>query len=486
MSNLMFITPKLSGGGAERVLALLASELSETNVVTVVTLEKKHVHENYPISPKVTVLNLYEWAASHPEIVRKQTMETSRVKEEAAWLGQAVKNDANHALEFLKRLMEGRRLADDTPYKSKALRVLCALIRSGAKLIMRRAFHSKDAIPDLTTAEKAAVLADMKRSRKVNCAISFLNGANHLNALSKIGERTIISIRSSLEGRYVPPEYLTERSRDIIRESCKLADTVVAVSKGTAASLLDLGICPHEKLVTICNCSDTASIISAAEAHVEDKLIARMDAAPFVFITVNRLVKKKGQWHLIRAFKKVLKRHPGALLVILGREGNKREDVSDVLKEAIRANGLEGSVVLAGHRSNPHAYEKHADAFVLSSFNEGFPNALVEAMALGLPVISCDCPAGPREILSPATDIRAKARDVEYAEYGILVPECSGEIYPLDRPLDSEEECLANAMELLVSNGGICRDCTEKSRKRAAMFSKEAFFGQWQECIDGS
>ena len=485
MSNLMFITPKLSGGGAERVLALLASELSEANVVTVVTLEKKHEHENYPISPKVTVLNLYEWAASHPEIVKEQAARTSRVKEEATWLGRAIKSDARHVLRSLKRLIGRSGPASDSPYKSKTLEILGSQIRASGRTIKQRVSRSKGIIPDLTTAEKAAVLADMKRSCEVNCAISFLNGANHLNALSKIGERTIISIRSSLEGRYVPPEYLTERSREIIRESCRLADTVVAVSKGTAASLIDLNVCPPEKLVTICNCSDTASIISASEVHIEDRLIARMDAAPFVFITVNRLVKKKGQWHLIRAFKQVLKQHPGALLVILGREGDKREDVSDVLKEAIRANGLEGSVVLAGHRSNPHAYERHADAFVLTSFNEGFPNALVEAMALGLPVISCDCPAGPREILAPTTDIRSKAHDVEYAEYGILVPECSGEIDPPDRPLDPEEECLARAMELLASNGGIRRDCSEKSRTRAAMFSKEAFLEQWQECIDG-
>jgi glycosyltransferase involved in cell wall biosynthesis len=79
--------------------------------------------------------------------------------------------------------------------------------------------------------------------------------------------------------------------------------------------------------------------------------------------------------------------------------------------------GIAGRVDLVGFRPNPYAYLQRARLFVLSSAWEGSPNALTEAMALGVPVVSTDCPSGPREVLDggrlaplvPVGDVQALA-----------------------------------------------------------------------------
>jgi glycosyltransferase involved in cell wall biosynthesis len=81
-------------------------------------------------------------------------------------------------------------------------------------------------------------------------------------------------------------------------------------------------------------------------------------------------------------------------LVIVG-EGEQRAS----LENLIRNLGLAERVVLTGAMDNPHGVMAGAAMYVLSSRWEGYPNALLEALALGLPVISTDCPHGPREIL---------------------------------------------------------------------------------------
>ena len=112
-----------------------------------------------------------------------------------------------------------------------------------------------------------------------------------------------------------------------------------------------------------------------------------------VIISVGRLSRQKNFGLLIEAFSQ-LNLIVDSRLMIIG-EGTERAK----LKELIMVLGLDQKVDLIGYEMNVHRYVARADLFVLSSNYEGLPNALIEAIAVGTPVISTNCLSGPSEIL---------------------------------------------------------------------------------------
>jgi len=144
-------------------------------------------------------------------------------------------------------------------------------------------------------------------------------------------------------------------------------------------------------------------------AEVWEKAQAPLDhpwfrpGQPPLLLAVGRLQMQKDYPTLIRAFAQV-RQSRRARLLILG-EGKERL----MLEALIKKLGLEEDVSLPGFVMNPYAYMARASLFVLSSRWEGLPTVLIEALCCGTPVVSTDCPSGPREIL----------RD---GQYGQLVP----------------------------------------------------------------
>ncbi|MGC8785101.1 MAG: glycosyltransferase [Armatimonadota bacterium] len=169
------------------------------------------------------------------------------------------------------------------------------------------------------------------------------------------------------------------------------ADTVVAVSQGVADELVHYVRVPAEKVKVIYNPIVTPELFRKAEEPLDHPWFR--EGEPPVILGVGRLTKPKDFPTLMRAFALVRQRRP-ARLMILG-EGEERPHLEALAKDL----GIAQDVSLPGFVQNPYPYMKKAAVFVLSSRWEGLPTVLVEALALGVPVVSTDCPSGTVEIL---------------------------------------------------------------------------------------
>ena len=120
---------------------------------------------------------------------------------------------------------------------------------------------------------------------------------------------------------------------------------------------------------------------------------------------------------MINAFKLALEKNPELKLSIYGT-GN--EDYIEKLNSIIKENNLEQNVKLMGRTNDMATALKNADAFLMSSNFEGLPNALIEAMCVGLPCVSTDCRTGPKDLIDdgkngylvPTGDVNAFAKAI--------------------------------------------------------------------------
>jgi glycosyltransferase involved in cell wall biosynthesis len=170
------------------------------------------------------------------------------------------------------------------------------------------------------------------------------------------------------------------------------ADGIVAVSQGVANDLADTANIPISRIQTIYNPVISPEMLNSAKEPLEHEWFA--PGAPPVILGVGKLESQKDFPNLIRAFAKV-RQSQLARLMILGW-GPDRPQLEALIKEL----GLEADVKLPGYMQNPYAYLARSKVFVLSSAWEGLPTVLIEAMALGIPVVSTDCESGPSEILA--------------------------------------------------------------------------------------
>jgi glycosyltransferase involved in cell wall biosynthesis len=138
----------------------------------------------------------------------------------------------------------------------------------------------------------------------------------------------------------------------------------------------------------------TESILAQAKQPVEHPWF--QSGLPPVILGVGRLAPQKDFATLLRAFA-LVRQQRAARLLILG-EGPERQRL-EALAAELR---IDKDVSLAGYDQNPYRFMSKASVFVLSSAWEGFGNVLVEALAVGAPVVATDCRDGPREILTSA------------------------------------------------------------------------------------
>ena len=194
-------------------------------------------------------------------------------------------------------------------------------------------------------------------------------------------------------------------ARLLVKATYPKARRIIAVSEGVADDLhASFGV-RSDRMTVIANPID----LDAIRAQAGSGAPLPIDR-PYA-VTMGRLVPNKNFGMLIEAFAR--SRIAGKLL-ILG-DGPER----DALTRQVEALGLAGRVVMPGFSANPFPTLARADFYVSPSNAEGFPNSLLEAMSVGLPVISTNCPSGPSEVLA---DLKREqvGPGVNLAPHGIL------------------------------------------------------------------
>ena len=230
-----------------------------------------------------------------------------------------------------------------------------------------------------------------------------------------------------------------------------------------------------DKVRVIYNLYNIDEIRKLCSKGIDDDVLPEGD----YIITMGRLSHAKGQWHLVRAFQKVIEEFPDLKLYILG-DGELRNYIETLAGEM----GFKNNIVFKGFQKNPFAFLAGARLFVFPSLFEGFPNALVEAMACGIPVVSSDCFSGPREILAPGTDVTYQTSDVEYAKWGVLVPVGDGRKYISSDPLSYEENLMGKVLTSILHDERILKNYSEKSLRRALDFKVENISKMWVDEIN--
>lgn len=242
-------------------------------------------------------------------------------------------------------------------------------------IIHRMGFENESAISSVLL--QLRVLLGMRSliiKEKPRFILSFGAKYNILTLIASMNltPKVFISDRSSPDKRN--PFIITLLRRFLYRN----ADGIIAQT-----------ITAKEKLKLVTNHNNIRVIPNPIRNVVTSKTTVREK----IVLNVGRLVPEKGQKYLIDAFYEIAP--DDWSLVILG-EGNCRE----ALEDRIESLGLKGRVKLPGTVTEIDEWLQRSSIFVFPSISEGFPNSLVEAMIAGLPCISFDCVAGPRDIIT--------------------------------------------------------------------------------------
>ena len=318
--------------------------------------------------------------------------------------------------------------------------------------------------------------------------ISHLEGADYVNLLSGGPGKTILCVHGSkLHDANIRGLVGWLRKNVLIPLLYNRADRIVTVSRDIIPELAEgFGVKP-EKLLTINNFFEVAQIEAKSHEPLSAAEAAVYAAAP-VLVTSGRLTLQKNQAPLLDAFAALLLRRP-AKLVFVG-DGELRDALTARARElGLRVYAVwevlgdlspDHDVYFLGLQQNPFKYLRPATAFVFPSSWEGFPMALGEAMICGLPVLSTDCPTGPREMLAPGSATPAiPLRHVERGTYGILLP-------MLTQPgtLAADQAVWTDAIATLLSNAVEQKTLGQLACKRMQDFTRERIFGKWIQLVE--
>lgn len=267
---------------------------------------------------------------------------------------------------------------------------------------------------------RSAKVRQLKKQMKPDIVYSFGPSANMVNAFSKTGkEKVWLGLRS----------YMDVEERLKIKLFTRRADLIICCSQSIERELEKQF--HFHNTTTLYNLYDVKAIQKKAKQQEPDLPWGDYDAEGRkirCMVSMGRDDDAKGFWHMLKVFSLVHGKMPQARLILMG-DGS----FSHYKKLAEDLN-ITDAIFFAGMQREPYQYLKKGEIYLLTSLREGFPNALVEGMSLGLAAVSTNCMTGPAEILLGDDDVSLLEKEkqerkefVIYGEYGILIPVMSEE-----------------------------------------------------------
>ncbi len=317
-----------------------------------------------------------------------------------------------------------------------------------ARFLARPMLSPKHGSTTLTYLPSLATYLRTARPDTLFAATPYLNiEAVLARRLAAVPTRIVISERNHFSSGKPRKDWRRRHLGAAMRHAYLQADAIVAVSDGVAADLAQA--IPRTAITTLYNPTLTPDLASRLAEPLEHPWFE--GGGPPVVLSVGRLAHQKDFPTLLRAFARVRERCP--LRLAIGGKGSPMQVAR--VHELADQLGIRADIAVLGFLPNPLPYMARAAVFVLSSRYEGFPNVLVEALAAGTPVVSTDCPSGPREIL-------------DHGAYGPLV-----EV--------GDDAALAEAIERALDDP----PAADRLRARAAAFDYDTAIAGYQAVLLG-
>ena len=253
---------------------------------------------------------------------------------------------------------------------------------------------------------------------------------------------------------------------------------IVQTSRLQKDILADVGEKYLSKIIVIGNPLDTNTIQHKMVEKLDVEIMKKIEGKR-VITFVSSFKSTKNHWNLLKSFKLLHEKYNDTILILIGGDGEFEKKIKDMAKEQSIAN----AVIFVGKTNNPFKFLNNSDVFVLPSITEGIPNVLIEALAVGVPVIATDCPSGPREILYDNPDLESHTKGIEYADYGILIEEFESEPDFNIENITEKNITLAMAMEQMLFNSEINKRYRRAAVEKSKLFDLDVYSRELKRVI---
>lgn len=296
-----------------------------------------------------------------------------------------------------------------------------------------------------------------------NFIFSFFKYTKKLKQILNELDPNIILVPTGKEGMLIPfidkkiykirEIHFSKKSRNIQNENCNcLKKKMIQIYNFMEQKIIQ----KYDKLVVLTNEDKKEWNHKNIEVIYNPKTIKISKSAELLnkkVISVGRLDYQKGFDRLINVWEKVLKNNEDWILEIYG-DGPLREEILEMIKE----KKLEKNILLMGATKNIDEKMLDSSIYILSSRHEGLPLVLLEAMECGLPIVSFDCPCGPKDVIKNAFN-------------GYLIK--NGEI-----------ELMAQSLERLLNNQELRKNIGENSKKESQKYEIEKVMLKWTRIFE--